>query len=72
MVKPLKKVFLRFILFLFLPFAFLWDHTVQFGIKLSAHVKKFFKECSVCRELTACILSSVSATALIPLILLFL
>ena len=68
----LKEAFLRFIFLLLLPFTLLWSRAVQSAAKLSGLLQRLFRECSVCREVTACILSSVSATALIPLILLLL
>ena len=64
-----KKALLRFILLLCLPFTFLWDCAKQLVIGISRFVHKFFKECSRCRELALCIISSISATALIPLAL---
>ncbi len=65
-----KKAFLRVVLLLCLPFALLWNFALSLVAKISCGLRKLFKECSRCREITVCILSSVSATALIPLALL--
>lgn len=67
-----KKAFLRFIILFFLPFAFLAERTERFVTVFSRRLHKCFRECFRCRELTACILSAISATALIPLALLLL
>jgi len=66
-ISDWKKALLRFILLLMLPFTFLWDCTLRFAAKLSRRARRVFVACSRCRELTVCIISSVSATALIPL-----
>ena len=62
-----KKALLRFILLLCLPFTLLWNFAQSTVIHISKGLRKLFKECSRCREITVCILSSISATALIPL-----
>lgn len=67
-----KKALLRFILLLLLPFTFLLDCAETLFIEAPRRLRKCFRECFRCRELTACILSAVSASALIPLALLLL
>ncbi|MBQ8496773.1 MAG: hypothetical protein IJ489_04865 [Clostridia bacterium] len=67
-----QKIFLRFFLFLFAPFAFAFDLTVTGAKKLASVFRPIARECARARELTACILAAISSTALIPLIFLFL
>ena len=67
-----KKKLLRFILLLMLPFTLLWNRAKKAVTRLSRRLHRFFRECSRCRALTACLISSVSATALIPLAFLIL
>ena len=67
-----KKTLLRFILLLMLPFTFLRNCVKRFSLGISRRLRNFFGVCSHCRALTACIISSVSATALIPLAFLIL
>ena len=62
-----KKSLLRVILLLCLPFTWFWNFAQSLVTKISSGFRKLFQECSRCREITVCILSSISATALIPL-----
>ena len=62
-----KKALLRLILLLCSPFTFLWNCVQTLVSKISNSLRQLFKECSSCREITVCILSSISATVLIPL-----
>jgi hypothetical protein len=67
-----KKAILRFILLLILPFTFLAECAEKLFTKVPRRLRKCFHECFRCKELTACILSAVSAGTLIPLALLLL
>lgn len=67
-----KKALLRFILLLLLPFAFLSECAEKLITEVPCRLHKCLRECFRCKELTACILSAVSASALIPLALLLL
>ena len=62
-----KKFFLRLFFLFLLPFASQSQDIEHHAPMLSRRTHNEFKEFFRCRELTACILSAVSATALIPL-----
>ena len=68
----LKKLLLRIFLLLLLPFTSLSKRLEKHSPIFLNRFCNGFKACFRCRELTACILSAVSAAALIPLILLLL
>ena len=71
-----KKALLRFIFLLLFPFAFLSECAYKLVTEVPCRLHKCLHECwHKCfryQELTACILSAVSASVLIPLALLLL
>ena len=67
-----KKALLRFIFLLLFPFAFLSECAYKLVAEVPARLYKCWRKCFRYQELTACILSAVSASVLIPLALLLL
>ena len=67
-----KKFFLPFLLLLAAPFALLADGICLIVKKSVALFRRVYRECEGSFEVVTCILVAVSATALIPLVFLFL
>lgn len=66
------RAMLRFFFLLILPFAVLGDVIAQGVRSISAGIRSHYRQCIYGREAFACILTSLSTTALIPLVLLLL
>lgn len=64
-----KKIMLHFLFFMLYPFAFLVDSTVMIVQKVYRKCRSFFCGYVSVYVLGTCILSSVSATAMIPLLI---
>ena len=64
-----KKALVRFLLFLLLPFALIIDSVVWAVQKIASKIRSFMKSYIRGYVFVTCILSSVSLTALIPLLL---
>ncbi|MBQ2988316.1 MAG: hypothetical protein IKM00_09520 [Clostridia bacterium] len=67
--SALKKALLRFFLFLLIPFAFVIDSVVWVVQKVTEKVRAFLNGYIRGYVFVTCLISSVSLTALVPLLL---
>jgi len=67
-----RKAMLRFLLLLLMPLAALGDGAEKCARALSRQCRALADCCAGCRGICVCVVSSVSTTALIPLVLILL